>query len=47
MEVETLTEKMAEVEARRLENLLAGRIAERQVDTLNKTLAEFKLCTLD
>ena len=47
MEVETLSKRLADVEARWLVDLLAGRIAERQVDTLNKTLAEFKLCTLD
>ena len=47
MEVETLSERMADVEARWLVDLLAGRIAERQVDTLHKTLAEVELCTLD
>ena len=47
MQVETISERMAEVEVRRLENLLAGRIAERQVDTLHKTLAEVELCTSD
>ena len=44
-EVKTLSKRLAEVEATTLLDLLAGRIAERQVDTLQKTLAEVKLCT--
>ena len=44
-ELKTLSKRLAEVEARTLLDLLAGRIAERQVDTLQKTLAEVKLCT--
>ena len=47
MEVETLSKRLAEVQARRLVDLLAGRIQERQVDTLHKTLAEVRLYTSD
>ena len=38
---------MAEVEATRLINLLVSRIADRQVDTLQKTLAKVGHCTSD
>ena len=47
MEVETLGKRLAEVQARTLVDLLAGKIAERQVDTLHKTLAEVRLCSSD
>ena len=45
--MEKLSKRLAEVQARRLVDLLAGRIAERQVDTLHKLLAEVRLCTSD
>ena len=44
MEVETLSKRMAKVEATRL---LVHRIAERQVVTLQKTLAKVGHCTSD
>ena len=47
MQVDTLSKRQAEVQARRLVDLLPGRIEERQVDTLHKTLAEVGLSTSD
>lgn len=47
MEVETLSKRLAKEESRRLFDVLAGRIAEGQVDTLHKTLAEVRFCTSD
>ena len=47
MEVETLKKRLAEVEAEgQLTYLLIGR-QKKQVDTLDETLAEVRLCTSD
>ena len=43
MEVKTLSKRLTEVQARRLVDVLAERLAEKQVDTLDKTLAEVSL----
>ena len=45
--METLSKRLAEAEARRLVYLLADMLAEMQVDTLDETLAEVRLCTSD
>ena len=47
MEVETLSKTMTEVETRSPVDVLADRQEERELDTLNKTLAKVKLCTSD
>ena len=47
LEVETLSKRLAEAEARGLADLLADRLAEMQVYTLDETLAEDRLCTSD
>ena len=43
--METLSKRLAEVEARRQVDALADRLAEKQHYTLDKTLAEVRLCT--
>jgi len=45
LEVQTLSKRLAEVEARRQVDALADRLAEEQHDTLDKTLAEVRVCT--
>ena len=45
--METLSKRLAEAEARGLVDLLADRLAEMQVYTLDETLAEVRLCTSD
>ena len=43
--METLGKRLAEVDARRLVDLPADRLAEEQVNTLYKTLAKVRLRT--
>lgn len=43
MEIETVSKRLAEVQARRLVDLLPDRLAEERVDRLDKTLAKVRL----
>lgn len=43
MEIETVSKRLAEVQGRRLVDLLADRLAEERVDRLDKTLAKVRL----
>ena len=46
-EVETLSKRLAYVNARRLVDVVADRLVEEQVDTLHETLAKIRLRTSD
>ena len=46
-EVETLSKRLAYVNARRLVDVVADRLVEEQVDTLHGTLAKIRLRTSD
>ena len=45
LKVKTLGKRLANVVARRLVVVLADRLAEKQVNTLYKTLAKVRVCT--
>ena len=46
-EVETLSKRLAYVNARRLVDVVADRLVEEQVDTLYKTPVKIRLCNSD